>query len=421
MGMEVIQPDLHTLFAPVAHENNIGLAVSGGADSLGLMLLVHQWGQLHDVDTKITVYSVDHQLRKESVDECRLVAELATELGFETRTLTWQGIKPETGVQAGARIARYQLISKAMERDGVQVLLTGHHKQDQSETILMRLAHSSGISGLAGIRDFSTVEGVKLFRPLLNISREQLKAMVVEAGYVPVHDPSNSHEKYERVRWRKILPQLETLGMNGDVLTRFALRMGRADTALSKIAQGIFIKSVTVDQFGVYSFPLALFKNQPDEIAIRIIECLVRCASGNNGGELSQFEKLHSEVLGLSFNGRVIAGCKLEIWRDNLVVFREAGKISGERVLLGAKEEIVWDQRFVLTNNGPDRVEIASAKSLTRSEFESFVKMNSSVKMSAVQAAPLIRDSEGKLILLGEISKTMEISSQLIFCKSKIT
>lgn len=421
MGRDVAQLDLRTLFAPVSSEKNIGLAVSGGADSLGLMLLVHQWCQLCGVDVKITIYSVDHRLRNESADECRMVAGLAANLGFESRTLIWDGKKPKTGVQAAARVARYQLFAVAMEEDGVPVLLTGHHKQDQSETILMRLAHSSGISGLAGMREFSVVEGVKLFRPLLDISHESLMDLVVEAGFVPADDPSNRHEKYERVRWRKILPQLETLGIGQDVLARFSSRMGRADAALSEIAENIFTKNVKIDQFGVYALPLDSLELQPQEIAIRVIEQMIRCASGRDGAELGQLERLYSEVLSPGFSGCVLAGCKLEIWRQNLVVFREVSKISQGPTPLSRGEEIVWDQRFVLRNFGLNRAEISPASSLTRSEFEAFIQDGSSANMVAVCAAPLIRGSAGKVLVLGEISKDADISCRLLKCKSGTT
>lgn len=421
MGRDVAQLDLRTLFAPVSSEKNIGLAVSGGADSLGLMLLVHQWCQLCGVDVKITIYSVDHRLRNESADECRMVAGLAANLGFESRTLIWGGKKPKTGVQAAARVARYQLFAVAMEEDGVPVLLTGHHKQDQSETILMRLAHSSGISGLAGMREFSVVEGVKLFRPLLDISHESLMDLVVEAGFVPADDPSNRHEKYERVRWRKILPQLETLGIGQDVLARFSSRMGRADAALSEIAENIFTKNVKIDQFGVYALPLDSLELQPQEIAIRVIEQMIRCASGRDGAELGQLERLYSEVLSPGFSGCVLAGCKLEIWRQNLVVFREVSKISQGPTPLSRGEEIVWDQRFVLRNFGLNRAEISPASSLTRSEFEAFIQDGSSANMVAVCAAPLIRGSAGKVLVLGEISKDADISCRLLKCKSGTT
>ncbi len=421
MGQDVAHFDVRTLFAPVAHEKIIGLAVSGGADSLGLMLLVHQWHQLCDVNAQIVIYSVDHRLRTESADECHMVAGLAANMGFESRTLIWGGKKPETGVQAAARVARYQLLAEAMKTDGVQVLLTGHHKQDQSETILMRLAHSSGISGLTGMREFSLVEGVKLFRPLLDISRESLMALVAEAGYIPADDPSNGHEKYERVRWRKMLPQLETLGISQDVLARFSMRMGRANAALCEIAENIFARNVKIDQFGVYSFSLDLLEAQPEEISIRIIEHLIRCASGRNGAELAQLEKLYSEVLTPGFSGCVLAGCKLEIWQQNLVAFREVSKISHGLISLNGGEKAVWDQRFVIKNMGLSRLEIFPALSLTRSEFEAFAQDGTWAKMSAICAAPSIRDSGGDLLVLGEISKISDISCQLLKCETGTT
>ena len=418
MGADAAQIDLRTLFEPIAQEKSIGLAVSGGSDSLGLMLLVHSWLQAEGRGTDIVVYCVDHRLREESAGECAEVARLAADLGFKSRTLIWRGEKPDTGVQAAARVARYRLIGREMQKDDVHILLTGHHMQDQSETVLMRLAHSSGISGLAGMRQFSEVEGVTLFRPLLKMRREYLADIVSKAGYVPADDPSNGNEKYERVRWRKLLPKLEAQGLTGDILERFALRMGRAEKALGEIAENIFTKNVKFDQFGVCSLPLNLLKTQPDEIALRIVDHLIVVATGRDGAELSQLEKLLSALLDEGFPGGVICGCKLEIWRGNLVAFRESGKILPEMVRLDAGEKLLWDQRFNLENKSDEVVEIQSAKSVDRAEIEEFLGESSPVKMTAIHAVPLVRGDEGEPVLLGGISKCPGVTCRYNWSKS---
>ena len=213
---------LAALFAPVAGEKVVGLAVSGGADSLGLMLLARAWAGSLTPAPQLVVYSVDHGLRPEAQGEVAMVMAAAASLGLRARPLSWSGPKPQSGLQEAARRARYRLIAEAMRLDGASVLLTAHHLEDQAETVLMRLAHGSGVEGLQGMRPMSTVEGVRVFRPLLAVWPEVLRPIVTSSGLVPAEDPSNGDTHYERVRWRQAMPMLAELGLDAEALSLFA-------------------------------------------------------------------------------------------------------------------------------------------------------------------------------------------------------
>src|SRR5690606_24902524 len=126
---------------------------------------------------------------------------------------------------------------EAMAADGASLLLTGHHRGDQAETVLMRLAHGSGIEGLKAMTPLSQVEGVPVFRPLLDVEPASLAALVEEAGLAPARDPSNEDTAYERVRWRKLLPTLAAEGLDSAALARFAARMAEADQALMEMTE----------------------------------------------------------------------------------------------------------------------------------------------------------------------------------------
>ena len=206
--------DLARLFGPLGEAKGIGLAVSGGADSLALMLLAARWRDATPAAPPLFVYSVDHGLRPEAAGEVAFVLAEAAKLGLPARALHWEGEKPATGVSEAARAARYRLIGDAMRRDGADVLVTAHHLDDQAETVLMRLAHGSGLAGLRGMAPLAEVEGVTVARPLLGISRAELAALVAEAGLSPVADPSNADPHYERIRWRQAMPQLAALGLD---------------------------------------------------------------------------------------------------------------------------------------------------------------------------------------------------------------
>lgn len=229
--------DPATLFAPLRNAKAIGLAVSGGADSLALMLLAARWRDTTPDTPPMYVYSVDHGLRPEAAAEVAFVQAEAGRLGLSARGLHWEGDKPATGVSEAARGARYRLIGEAMRADGADILVTAHHLDDQAETVLMRLAHGSGLAGLRGMAALADVEGVTVARPLLGIGRAELAALVEEAGLTPVADPSNEDTDYERVRWRQAMPQLAALGLDAGRLALFAARAGEAQEAVVQAAE----------------------------------------------------------------------------------------------------------------------------------------------------------------------------------------
>lgn len=399
---ELALPNLRALFAPVESQSAIGLAVSGGADSLALMLLVHQWKQLSSHGPKIFVYALDHGLRPEASEEVASVVTTASELGFTARGLVWEGEKPDTGVQAAARQARYRIIGNAMDHDGALVLLTGHHLHDQAETILMRLAHGSGLAGLAGMKRQARVEGINLFRPLLELSPCLLVQIVKSAGLTPIIDPSNTQEKYERVRWRKAMPELSQLGLSASTLSRFAARMARADKALNQIAQSNFSEHVSRDRFGGLIIESVFLLEMGEEMGVRILAMMVDMASGQRGrGELAQLENLFFALGSGQFEGQTIAGCAVRKQGDTILVFRESARADPTILCVSPGQKATWDQRFVVRNNGKEDLWVGSAGEITRAEAESLFGEEVLESMAQVHAVPLVRDLNWNVLALG--------------------
>jgi tRNA(Ile)-lysidine synthase len=238
------QAEIEALFEPLELYEKLGLAVSGGPDSLALMLLAAEWAR-RPGRPALTVYTVDHRLRPEAAAEAAMVVRETEALGLPVRSLRWEGDKPTTGIQAAARIARYRLMAAAMEADGVAILVTAHHLADQAETVLMRMAHGSGIEGLRGMDRLSLVEGCDVYRPLLGVRPEVLREIVAAAGLSPAMDPSNLDEDYERVRWRLMLPALDAMGLTLERLQTFARRMDEASSLIRAAAEEAYPRLVT--------------------------------------------------------------------------------------------------------------------------------------------------------------------------------
>src|ERR1700683_2852862 len=168
--------DAKRLFAEWKAAPAIVLAVSGGPDSTALMWLAVRWRRGLVRGPRLLAVTVDHGLRAESAAEARDVKRLARSLELPHRTVRWTGVKPKTGMPAAARAARYRLLAQAARANGATHILTAHTRDDQAETLLMRMLRGSGIAGLAAMARETERDGVQLARPFLNVSKSQLIA-----------------------------------------------------------------------------------------------------------------------------------------------------------------------------------------------------------------------------------------------------
>ncbi|MDE2577503.1 MAG: tRNA lysidine(34) synthetase TilS [Hyphomicrobiales bacterium] len=286
------------VFASLAQARGVLLAVSGGADSTALLLLAMRW-RASGGAPPLFVATVDHRLRPQSADEARAVADLCAQLGAPHATLVWRGHKPKARVQEAARAARYRLLAEEAVRCGCDVVATGHHADDQAETILMRLTRGSGPAGLAGMAARAPVPGapaLALARPLLALHKMQLVALCQEAGVAFVDDPGNADEAFARGRLRRLAPLLEAEGLDGAALLRLGARARRADAALAAFAHAP--RAGFVQEGGAFRAPLAEFLALPDEIGLRILAAAIMRAAPGARIRLERLEALHARLKG---------------------------------------------------------------------------------------------------------------------------
>ncbi len=208
------------------------LAVSGGPDSTALM---HAAASLRP--RSLFVASVDHGLRPEAADEARQVSRAADALGLPHAILRWEDAPARRATQAEARAARYRLLAAHALLVGAGIVLTGHTRDDQAETVLMRLIAGSGPAGLAGMRAGRPLaEGIVLARPFLALPKADLVAWCEARHLGFVRDPSNADDRYGRVRLRRLLPLLAREGLTADRLVTLAARAARDAAALDAAA-----------------------------------------------------------------------------------------------------------------------------------------------------------------------------------------
>ncbi len=226
-----------------AADGTIGVAVSGGPDSLALLLLAAAARP-----GRVEAASVDHGLRPEGADEAAMVAKLCAQLGVPHQILTveWPE-KPETALQERARNRRYALLGKWAEERGLATLVTAHHLDDQAETVLMRLIRGAGVRGLGAMRRIARapVGRVPLARPLLGWRRSELEQVCADAGVTPAQDAGNKDQQYERVRVRTALAEADWL--DPVAIATSARNLGEADAALGWATALVWRRAVKRD------------------------------------------------------------------------------------------------------------------------------------------------------------------------------
>jgi tRNA(Ile)-lysidine synthase len=253
----------------------LGIAVSGGPDSLALLLLARAARS-----GRVEAASVDHRLRPGSSAEADMVAALCGELGVPHSILTadWDE-PPRSAIQERAREERYRLLGRWASTRGLDAIVTAHHLDDQAETFLMRLGRGAGVGGLAVMRPESLVPGtgLRLLRPLLGWRREDLVALCASAGLTAADDPGNRDERFERVRLRNALEATPWLDPEG--IARSVEILARADEALDWAAGREWDSQVFHEAGRIVYRPFA-----PAEIRRRIVERSVTALASEGRG-----------------------------------------------------------------------------------------------------------------------------------------
>lgn len=285
----------------------IAAGVSGGADSLALVLRLKEAGR------EVVALTVDHGLRPESAAEAAYVATVMKKFGIEHHILTWTEKKPSAAIEAAAREARYRLLCGWCREHGVSVLATGHHRRDQAETFLLRLQRGSGLYGLSAMLPVSEREGITVIRPQLEDAPDDLRDYLRRCGIEWVEDPSNQCTDFQRVKIRKFLPELEkAIGLSEERLAATAAVLARSRGFIEAEVQSCLGNRVRIWGCGVFSFAPGLLKALHEEIGYRLLaELLCRCGGQNYAPEADEILRLLKELCRADFKGATLGGCEI--------------------------------------------------------------------------------------------------------------
>jgi len=330
--------------ADLPENGRIGVAVSGGSDSLALLFLLA-------ARFPVAAVTVDHGLRSESAGEAQGVARVCAALGVPHQILTWSGPRPQGNLMDQARRARLSLIGEWARAQGIAHVALGHTQDDQAETFMMRLARESGLEGLAGMRAHFVEEGVTWHRPLLNETRESLRQYLRTLGQDWVEDPSNSDVKYERVRVRQALKTMGDIGVTSAALASVVSHLARADAALAETLNALVAAHVTTPMGDVVIDARAFAQAFGPEMQRRVINAALRWVSG--ASYAPRAAKLEGFLADWSQRKDcTLHGCRIRITQDSIRITRELNAVADLRVPPTAR----WDRWYLTPQGGAELV-----------------------------------------------------------------
>lgn len=321
----------------------LGLAVSGGGDSVALAVLLAEAG-LPD----LTILTVDHRLRPGSAADADCVEALARRLGlaFERLVVT---ARPSGSLQAFARAQRYELLAEAATRRSLGAVVTAHTLEDQAETFLLRLARGSGVRGLGAMHPVSVLSGLTVLRPLLGASRADLREALSARGIDWREDPSNADPRFDRIAMRRLAPQLAAVGLTGERLASAAKHLRRAGEALDTAAADLRAHALRIDLAGGVHLRRAPLIAAPREVRLRVLADAVALAGGSSHpprfSALEEAETCVARGAGRLGLGRAI----LDAGPAHIRLWREARDI--ESLTLAPGEARRWDGRYLVRSS----------------------------------------------------------------------
>lgn len=324
----------------------IGIAVSGGGDSLALLVLAHRWARAGG--RRVAAITIDHGLRPESAAEAMAVAEFCAARGISHAIRRWEGAAPGPNLQDRARTARRALIVHWAMTEGITAVALGHTRDDQAETFLLRLARGSGVDGLAAMVPAALGGGTLWLRPLLDVSRQTLRSFLEAEGVAWADDPSNDDLHFDRVRARAALPVLAGLGLGPERLAKTAAAMARARAALEAVTADLAVRAVRPQPAGDVLLDPAELRDAPEELQLRLLAgTLAWVAGARYRPRLAILAAAADAVCGGRVgHGLTLHGCVLRSGKQGHVAVRREPARVAPTVPLSSGH---WDNRWAIT------------------------------------------------------------------------
>ena len=317
-------------FEKINNSNKIAISVSGGPDSLALCFLVSCYKSQKNNKIKLLFYLVDHKLRKDSTNEAQLVKKQLKLKKIDLKILTWRGKKPNSNIQSLARQKRYELLFNECKKHHINTILTAHHQDDFYETFFSRLLRGSGTEGLSSFAEIENKinfkgSSIKIVRPLLNFDKEKLIYLAKNVFSFYVNDPSNTMNRFQRVRIRKLISHLKNEGLDFNKLKLTLNNLSSTNKAINEIVEINILKNVIFKNKRY--FINSNFFSFPNEIVFRSLSKLIKNLNGEyyapRGRKLT---KLINNLKGKDFYKATLGGTIIKKLHNSVIVTEEKQK-----------------------------------------------------------------------------------------------
>lgn len=327
--------------------SHLAVAVSGGADSMCLLLLLHRWCKRYQ--HKLTALTVDHGLRKEAKQEAEQVKAWCNSLEIDHQTLTWEGDIPTSNIQAEARKIRYTLLETYCTDHRIHSVFLGHHHQDQAETVLLSLMRGGSVGALSGMKYSSFMSEITLLRPLLSFSKQRILATLTNLNQSHIEDPSNDDSRFMRVSIRQFL---NTLDRKDEIITHInksASHMQRLDDFISLNVIKAEKECVTLHPFGFSAIDKHRYFEQHTEIGLRLLARQLCLISGESQPpRFEELERLYLALKSAIYSAMTLHGCLIKHGtaqhnQHQVFIIRETNALPVDTAF---RSPLVFDKRF---------------------------------------------------------------------------
>ena len=408
----------------------IGLAVSGGGDSLAILLVVASL--IERVNYQVEVATVDHGLRIDSASEVEFVKDVCASNFLKHTTLQWEKPNKISNIQNCARLARTKLLTEWAYRKKISMILLGHSADDQAETIIMNLIRGSGLEGLRGMPSFFINEGIIFIRPFLSVGRDRLRAFLQDHKCSWIEDPSNFDDKFQRVKVRKLLPKLSELGLTISKINLTGERMASASSLMRRLSASEIDKCISINPWGELEIHKQHFLCLPEEIKMRILTAVVGGLRGTQYRPRYKLIKSLLQKMSKNVAWLRVTTCGLKVTeKSKLFLFqREISAISEivdianltrhnlpEKKIMKTENTFAWDNRWVISIKSNQNYSTAKIGRVTsKATLKGLRKGNSSIKYYTAAGLPAIF-FKGKLVALAGLLPNEQISFSVLYSK----
>jgi len=301
---------------------NFGVAVSGGPDSLALAFLA----KIYSIKRKLVpkFFIVDHKLRSESTKEAKVVKDLLKQILITPEILTWKGKKPSKNIQSLARKKRYELIYKRCDKYKINNILIGHHQDDLFENFFIRLLRGSGLKGLISLDKENKIGDKNLLRPLLDQKKEDLVFLSKNVFNFYVQDPTNNDEKYQRIKIRKLIKELQKNGLDKNKFFKTIKNLKYSNKVVNFYVSENLKKNTFFSDKSNKLILNKIFFHQPYEVVFRALsESIKLIGKKYYSARGKKLDKIIKDIENNQSFRATLGGCIIEKVNETVIISKE--------------------------------------------------------------------------------------------------